>query len=300
MELDCAAEQEGMHYEGTCIRPPSEAFSILLQVTLGCSHNKCTFCGTYKDKRFQIKDDRTILSDILFASKYMRRQDRVFLMDGDALIIPQKRLMWILDKIKEHLPWVRRVGAYANAKSIGMKSLEELIELKENGLGILYLGVETGDEQLLKKICKGTSRENLIRMGRKVREAGIKLSVTVLLGIAGREDSLRHARASGELLSSMDPNYVGALTVMLIPGTRLHEEWKKGEFQLPNQQELLAELREMIAHTNLTRGLFFSNHASNYLPIKARMPGGKQEALELIDGALRGEVSLRPEWSRAL
>lgn len=298
--MDCTVESEGMHYEGTCIRPPSEAFSILLQVTLGCSHNKCTFCGTYKDKRFQIKDDRIILSDILFASKYMKGQDRVFLMDGDALIIPQKRLMWILDKIREHLPWVRRVGAYANAKSIRMKSVEELVQLKENGLGVLYLGVETGDEDLLKKICKGTSAQNLIQMGRNVKEAGIKLSVTVLLGIGGRKGSLRHAKATGELLSAMDPDYVGALTVMLIPGTPLHAEWMSGEFLLPGQQELLAELREMIAHTNLSRGLFFSNHASNYLPIKATLPGGKQEALDLIDGALRGEVSLRPEWLRAL
>jgi radical SAM superfamily enzyme YgiQ (UPF0313 family) len=300
MESDCAVDSEGMHYEGTCIRPPSEAFSILLQVTLGCSHNKCSFCGTYKDKRFQIKDDRIILSDILFASKYMKRQDRVFLMDGDALIIPQKRLMWILDKIREHLPWVRRVGAYANAKSIRMKSLEELIQLKDNGLGILYLGVETGDEELLQKIRKGTSAQNLIQMGRKVREAGIKLSVTVLLGIGGREGSLQHAKATGELLSAMDPNYVGALTVMLIPGTPLHDEWMNGKFQLPDQRELLAELREMIAHTNLSRGLFFSNHASNYLPIKARLPSGKQEALDQIDGALGGKVTLRPEWMRAL
>ncbi len=155
---------EEMHYEGNCIRPPSEAFSILLQVTLGCSHNKCTFCGTYPDKRFAIKDDRIILNDILFASKYMKRQDRVFLMDGDALIIPQKRLMWILDRIKEHLPWVRRVGAYANTKSIRMKSPDDLQRLKENGLGILYLGVETGDDETLKRIRKGTSAQNLINM----------------------------------------------------------------------------------------------------------------------------------------
>jgi radical SAM superfamily enzyme YgiQ (UPF0313 family) len=291
---------DDMHYEGTCIRPPSEAYSILLQVTVGCSHNKCTFCGTYKDKRFRIKDDRTILGDILFASKYMTRQDRVFLMDGDALIIPQKRLMWILDRIKEHLPWVRRVGAYANAKSIRMKTLDQLKELKENGLGILYLGVETGDEILLKKIQKGTSAENLIAMGRKVREAGIKLSVTVLLGIAGRERSFEHARATGDLLSRMDPNYVGALTVMLIPGTPLHDEYLNGTFELLSEQELLLELREMIAHTELSRGLFFSNHASNYLPIKARLPKGKQEALDQIDMALRGEIGLRPEWMRAL
>jgi radical SAM superfamily enzyme YgiQ (UPF0313 family) len=291
---------EEMHYEGNCIRPPSEAYSILLQVTAGCSHNKCTFCGTYKDKRFRIKDDQTILGDILFASKYMKRQDRVFLMDGDALIIPQKRLMWILERIKEHLPWVRRVGAYANAKSIGMKTLEELKALKENGLGILYLGVETGDEALLKKIRKGTSAQNLIDMGRKVREAGIKLSVTVLLGIAGRERSLEHARATGDLLTRMDPNYVGALTVMLIPGTPLHDEYQNGTFELLSEQELLLELREMIAHTQLSRGLFFSNHASNYLPIKARLPKGKQEALDQIDSALRGEIGLRPEWMRAL
>ena len=298
--MEHAMEDEGMHYEGTCIRPPSEAMSILLQVTLGCSHNKCTFCGTYKDKRFSIKDDDIILSDILFASKYMKRQDRVFLMDGDALIIPQKRLMWILEQIREHLPWVKRVGAYANAKSIRMKSLEKLIELKENGLGILYLGVETGEEALLKKIRKGASSQNLIKMGRKVREAGIKLSVTVLLGIGGKEGSLRHARATGELLSAMDPNYVGALTVMLIPGTQLYQEFEEGRLELPGQKELLLELREMVAHTNLSRGLFFSNHASNYLPIRARLPKGKQQALDEIDSALRGDVGLRPEWMRAL
>lgn len=298
--MDSVEESEGMHYEGYCIRPPSEAYSILLQVTLGCSHNKCTFCGSYKDKRFTIKDDEIILSDILFASKYMKRQDRVFLMDGDALIIPQKRLMWILDRIREHLPWVRRVGAYSNTKGIKMKSLEQLIELKGNGLGILYLGVETGDAELRKKINKGSSVQTCIEMGRKVKDAGIKLSVTVLLGIAGREGSLAHARATGELLSAMDPNYVGALTVMLIPGTPLYEEHRKGEFQLPDEKELLQELREMIAHTNLSRGLFFSNHASNYLPVKAKMPKGKQEALDLIDAALKGDVGLRPEWMRAL
>lgn len=230
----------------------------------------------------------------------MKRQDRVFLMDGDALIIPQKRLLWILERIKEHLPWVRRVGAYANAKSIKMKTPEELIALKENGLGILYLGVESGDEVTLKKICKGASAQNLINMGRKVREAGIKLSVTVLLGIGGTERSLDHARATGELLSAMDPNYVGALTVMVIPETPLDEEHQRGEFQLLDERGLLLELREMIAHTHLSKGLFFSNHASNYLPVKARLPKGKQDALDQIDSALRGEIGLKPEWMRAL
>ena len=294
--------EDGMHYEGNCIRPPSEAYSILLQVTLGCSHNKCTFCGTYSDKRFTIKDDKIILSDILFASKVMKRQDRVFLMDGDALIIPQKRLMWILDRIREHLPWVKRVGAYANAKGIKMKTADELKALRKNGLGILYLGVETGDDPMLKKIRKGATAQHLINMGRKVREAGIKLSATVLLGIAGNDPelSLQHARATGDVLSAMDPNYVGALTVMLLPGTPLYDEYKRGEFQLLNERETLVELREMIAHTNLSRGMFFSNHASNYLPIKARLPRGKDVALAQIDSALAGDIDLRPEWSRAL
>ena len=298
--MEFPVEGEGMHYEGYCIRPPSEANSILLQVTVGCSHNKCTFCGSYKEKRFRIKDDATILSDILFASKYMRGQERVFLMDGDALIIPQKRLMWILDRIKENLPWVRRVGVYANAKSLRKKSLEELIQLRENGLGIIYLGVESGDDEVLKSVNKGTTPQNLIDMGRKVRDAGIKLSVTVLLGIAGRERSLEHAKATGKLLSAMDPEYVGALTVMLVPGTPLYEDFESGTFQLPTEREFLQELREMIAHTNLTEGLFFSNHASNYLPIKAKLPKGKQEALSLIDSALNGEIPLKPEWMRAL
>ena len=298
--MECEVESEGMHYEGMCIRPPSEAYSILLQVTLGCSHNKCSFCGTYKDKRFTIKDDKIILSDILFASKYMRRQDKVFLMDGDALIIPQKRLMWIIDRINEHLPWVKRIGAYANAKSIKMKTHEELVEVRKNKLGILYYGVETGDDELRKKINKGSDAKTCIEMGRKVKEAGIKLSVTVLLGLAGKEKSLQHARATGELLSAMDPDFVGALTVMLIPGTPLYKEFTDGTFQLPDQRGLLVELREMIRHTNLSRGLFYSNHASNYLPVKARLPNGKQDALNLIDRALEGEIGLRPEWMRAL
>jgi radical SAM superfamily enzyme YgiQ (UPF0313 family) len=289
-----------MHYEGYCIRPPSEADSILLQVTLGCSHNCCTFCGAYRDKRFRIKDDALILSDIRYAARHMQSEDRLFLMDGDALIIPQPRLMWILERIEEHLPWVKRVGAYANAKSIKKKSLEELTQLRRHGLGILYYGVETGDDEIRTAIHKGSTAATAIEMGRRVREAGIQLSVTVLLGIGGREHSLRHARATGELLTAMDPDFVGALTVMLLPGTSLYEEMMDGRFELPDEADLLRELREMISHTNLTRGYFFSNHASNYLPIKAKLPSGKPKALALIDAALRGEVGLKPEWMRAL
>jgi radical SAM superfamily enzyme YgiQ (UPF0313 family) len=298
--MDPVSENTGMHYEGYCIRPPSEADSILLQVTLGCSHNRCTFCGSYPDKRFRIKEDRIILSDILYAARHMPHEDRLFLMDGDALIIPQKRLMSILGWIREHLPRVRRIGAYANVKGIKKKSLEELKQLRENGLGILYYGVETGDGEIRKAIHKGSDAATCVEMGRRVKEAGIQLSATVLLGIGGRDRSLRHARATGELLSAMDPDFVGALTVMLIPGTPLHQDFIDGRFELPDELGLLRELREMISHTHLTRGYFFSNHASNYLPVKAKLPSGKQKALDLIDAALRGEVGLKPEWMRAL
>jgi len=292
-------ESEGMHYEGNCIRPPPEAYSILLQVTVGCSHNRCTFCGTYKGERFRIKDDDIILNDILFASKHMKRQDQVFLMDGDALIIPQKRLMWILESIQEHLPWVRRVGAYANTKSISMKSPRELSELQENGLGMLYLGVETGDDEVRKKINKGSNAQYCLEMGKRVKHAGIKLTVTVLLGIAGKEKSLAHARATGELISAIDPDFASALTVILIPGTPLWEEYERGDFELPDERGLLIEMREMIAYTNLSSGIFSSNHASNYLPVRVRLPEGKQEILDMIDAAVRGEIGLRPEWMRA-
>lgn len=293
-------QEEEMEYEGMVIRPPSEAFSILIQVTLGCSHNKCAFCGTYKDKRFRIKSNERILKDIRFASQVCKRQDRLFLMDGDAMIIPQKRLVWILEQIREQLPWVKRVGLYANAKSIRMKTDDELKQLKALGLGIVYLGVETGHPELLKKICKGTSRENLILQGRRIKEAGIRLSVTVLLGIAGPELSREHARETGSLLTEMDPNFVGALTVMVLPNTPLGQEYAQGNFQLLSVEQLLAELGEMLAATHLSRGLFYSNHASNYLPIKVRFPEGKEPALALIRKALQGKVGLRPEWMRAL
>ncbi len=298
--MDCRVEPDGFDYQGMIIRPPSEADSILIQVTLGCSHNKCTFCGTYKAKRFAIKDDETILRDLAFAARHCRRQDRVFLMDGDALIIPQARLVWILDRIKESLPWVKRVGAYANSKSIRMKSDEELAELKAKGLGILYYGVESGDDATLEKIRKGATSEKLIAQGRRVIEAGMLLSVTVLLGIGGLERTMEHAKATGELLTRMDPHYVGALTVMVLPGTELAAEQASGRWTLPDQMEILAELREMIYHTHLSRGLFFSNHASNYLPLKVYYPEGREEALRVIDSALAGRIGLKPEWMRAL
>ena len=289
-----------MHYEGTIIRPPSEANSILLQITVGCSRNSCTFCGTYAGERFRIKSDDVIMEDIAFAAAYCRRQRRVFLCDGDALIVPQVRLMRILEAIRTELPWVTRVGAYANTKSLKRKSIEELRELQRIGLGIVYMGLETGDDETLRRIHKGAGAAEMTAMGLKAREAGFKLSITVLLGIAGPDRSQIHARETGRVLTAIDPDYVGALSLMLIPGTPLHEDWRKGDFILISPAQMLAELRTMLAETHLSQGLFHANHASNYLPIKARLPKDKAATLMLIDRALAGEISLKPEFMRAL
>lgn len=298
--MECSAEPQGFHYVGNCIRPPSEAYSILIQATLGCSHNKCAFCGTYNDKRFAIKDRSILEQDLRFAEKHCRHQNRVFIMDGDALIMPMRHWEWLLGEIKRRLPWVTRVGTYANSKGVALKSDEDLRRLRELGLGIVYYGVESGHPQVLKDIKKGATPEKLITQGRRLKGAGIKLSVTVLLGIGGVQRSLEHARATGRLLSEMDPDYVGALTLILLADTPLGRAAQRGEFVLPDKMGLLAELREMMAHTDLSGGLFYANHASNYVPVKARLPQDKERALALLDAALAGKVQLKPEWMRAL
>ena len=295
-----AQGRKGVHYEGMIIRPPSEADSILLQVTVGCSHNKCTFCGTYKGERFKIKPDEVIQADIRYAARHFRDQRRLFLCDGDALIIPQKRLLNILQAIEAELPWVTRVGVYANTKSIDLKSEAELEALKAHGLSIAYMGLESGDDETLKQVNKGASAAKMIAMGKKIRAAGIKLSITVLLGLAGRERSMIHAAETGRVLSAIDPEFVGALSLMLIPDTPLYNDYAAGRFELLTAERMLAELKCMLEHTHMSRGLFHANHASNYLPIKARMPRDRQKTIDRIDAALDGGVRLKPEWMRAL
>ncbi|SHO48570.1 radical SAM protein [Desulfopila aestuarii] len=289
-----------MDYQGNIFRPPSEAYSILLQVTTGCSHNKCTFCGMYKGSRFTIKDDATIMADIDFAARHCRRQNRLFLCDGDALIIPQKRLVAILSAIKEKLPWIERVSSYANTKSIKMKSAEQLEELRQLGLTLAYMGLESGDDVTLKTINKGADSAQMIEMGRKIKAAGIKLSITVLLGIAAKERSQIHATETGRVLSAIDPEFVGALSLMLTPNTPAYHEHVEGKRYLPGPQEMLEELGTMLAATHLSQGLFHANHASNYLPIKARLPEEKEQTLAMINAALGGKVNLKPEYMRAL
>ena len=289
-----------MHYTGTIYRPPSEASSILLQVTTGCSHNKCTFCGMYKGQRFTIKPEETVFADIDYAAAHFPHARRLFLCDGDALILPQQRLVTILERIRARLPRVGRVGIYANAKSLRGKSVDDLRHLRQLGLGIAYLGLESGDDATLLTITKGSDAAQMIEAASKVKQAGILLSVTVLLGIATPDRSEIHARETGRVLTAMDPDYIGALSLMVEPDTRLAEDIQTGRFILHEPLDLLRELRTMIAETSLSGGLFHANHASNYLPVRARLPEEKERTLALIDQALIGELSLKPEFLRAL
>lgn len=221
-----------MHYRGNIIRPPSEANSIILQATVGCSHNRCTFCWAYRapEQKFQIKDERIIAEDIAFAARYCRRQKTVFLADGDALIIPQKRLVRLCQKIRTELPWVRRISLYANCRDILRRSAQELSALKRIGVSRIYMGLESGHDMTLKAICKGSTAAEMIKAGQRVREAGIFLSVTCLLGIGGTEYSGQHAQDTAAVLNMMRPSQVAVLTLMLLENTELGKASRKRGF----------------------------------------------------------------------
>jgi radical SAM superfamily enzyme YgiQ (UPF0313 family) len=289
-----------MKYEGMIFRPPSEADSLILQVTVGCSYNRCTFCGAYQGKRFRIKNFEEIKEDIDEVSPYEIR--RVFLADGDALSIPQKGLLQILSYLKERLKGLERVGVYANAKDILRKDVEELKALRDLGLEILYLGLESGDPAVLERIKKNATVDQLVRAGKRVKESKILLSVTVILGIGGVAGSQTHAAETGKVLSAMDPDYVGALSLMIVPGTPIAKEIETGSLVLPTPFGLIQELETMIENCQFTHCFFASNHASNYLPLRIQMPEQKEEALGRIREVLQRKDPnlLRPEYLRAL
>ena len=290
-----------MRYSGIVIRPPSEAGSLILQVTLGCSHNKCTFCPTYKDKRFSIRSLEDVLTDIE-EFKGSKRIKRVFLADGDALIIPQKRLLPIMNALNDSLPALERIGVYGNTKSVLRKTRVELEELKNSGLGIIYLGLESGSSNILTRIKKGVGPDEMIDAAKRVKDAGILLSVTVILGLGGENGGKQHAEETGRVLTKMDPDFIGALTLMLVESTHLYEEFRKGEFRLPDPLGMLEELGVIIENTDVTNSFFTSNHASNYLPLRIRLPEEKENALSLIRHVLddRRTDLLRPEHMRGL
>jgi radical SAM superfamily enzyme YgiQ (UPF0313 family) len=291
-----------MRYHGTVIRPPSEANSYILQVTYGCSHNDCTFCGTYPDKPFRVRSPDDVLEDIRSAGSAWAGTRRVFLADGNAMVLSTGRMAAILDALSSTFPGLQRVGAYANARDLLGKSRDELALLRSKGLKILYLGLESGSDEVLRRINKGSTSSQMIDGVRRAREAGMRVSVIALLGIGGPELSLEHAQATGRVVSAMDPRYLSLLTLMLVPGTPLHQQWQDGVFEMMDPESLLAELRHVIQHLEGLRGCVFrTNHASNYLPLAGTLPKDKHRLLDTLDAALlQGKRALRPEAWRGL
>lgn len=291
-----------MDYVGRIFRPPSEAHSLLLQVTVGCSHNRCAYCDMYRDKQFSVKPFELVQRDLQEAKRAGPRFDKVFLCDGDALILSTEKLLRILNAIKTELPWARRVGVYGDTRSVGRKSVDDLRALREAGLGIVYHGVESGDDEVLTFIDKGGTRDECIATAKKLRENGITHSVIVLLGIGGTRWSQQHARNTASLLTAMDPPFVGALTTTIVPGTPLAALAERGEFELPSKFRMLEELRTMVADSDFSACRFSSNHASNYLPLRSDLPRDKAEVVALLDAVIaRGDEGLlKPEWLRGL
>ncbi len=291
-----------MDYVEPLFRPPSEADSLLLQITVGCSHNKCSYCAMYLMKKFSIKPLDTVFADIDEAAGYGGYFERVFLMDGDALVLKTDHLLKILARIKEKLPRVKRVGAYGDARSVKNKSVEELRELKDAGLGIVYHGFESGNDEVLKRICKGSDAAEAVRAGQMIKEAGITYSTIVLLGAGGEELSEEHAKDTAKLLNAVNPEYVGALMLTIVPGTPLFEDVRAGKFKLPDKFGLLQELKTLVENLEVKNCRFHANHASNYLPIKAELPQDKERIVGYLDRVIktRDEKLLKPEWMRGL
>jgi radical SAM superfamily enzyme YgiQ (UPF0313 family) len=292
---------------GHIFRPPSEAESLLLQVSLGCSHNQCTYCAMYDDPRqkFRIKPLATVAADIAEAAGYAAAGltiSRVFLCDGDALILPTDHLLRIFTMLHEQIPTVRRVSIYGDARSILRKSPDELAALRAAGLGIVYHGAESGDDIVLDRIVKGSSAADAVAAADRLRTAGIRHSVMVMLGIGGRDRSRDHAARTAELLTAMDPPFVGALTTTVVPGTPLAAEQQSGAFVLPDQWGLLTELRTLVAESRFSRCRFHANHASNYLPLSLNLPADRARGLAALDRVLRDRDvdDLRPEHLRGL
>ena len=292
-----------MRYRGAVIRPPSEASSLIVQVTYGCSNATCDFCGTYLDKPFGVRPFEEVVDDVLgLPSTVRNRVTRAFLADGDALALSPRKLHDILDLLDRALPNLERVSSYANARNLLAKSVEDLASLRDRGLELIYLGLESGDDQTLADIHKGMTVAEQIEGCRRATQAGIALSVTAILGLAGAARSLEHGRATGLALSAIDPRYIGILTLMVTPGTAVERKLASGDIVLPDSLGMLRELREIVAALDVTDCLFRSNHASNYLPMGGRLPQDKDGMLAALDKVLQApaSVQLRPESWRLL
>jgi len=290
-----------MRYVGSVYRPPSEADSYLLQATIGCSWNHCTYCATYDEKQFRIRSLSETLEDIAMAGgAFGDRVRKVFVMDGDALVMDLDMWEPILQSLDATFPNLRRVSCYATARNLLAKSEQELKRLRELGLKLLYIGPESGDDVTLKRIAKGATSADHVEAAAKARDAGLKQSLIFLLGAGGADRSVEHATASARLATAMDPEFLSALTLMLIPSTPICKLAESGRFEMPSVDGLLRELRIIVAETSPSDTIFRCNHASNYLPIGGRLPRDRGAILEKIDAALSGEVPFRAEWLRGL
>jgi radical SAM superfamily enzyme YgiQ (UPF0313 family) len=301
-------------------RPPSERRSYFLPLTSGCSNNTCTFCGFY-GTRLRMRDVNDVKREIDALALYVRNGvrvhaienivyavaqgwdgRRVFLQDGDALVYPFPKLVDVLRYLNEKFPNLERIGSYATPQDILRRTVNELRELRQLKLGILYVGLESGDDEMLEKVGKGVNRDRLVEAGRKAKEAGITLSLTVILGLGGVEGSKKHVLGTASVLSEIDPEYAGALTLTLVPGTPLYQEWKQGNFSLISPFEFLEELKAIIENSSFTDCFFSSMHASNYLSVRGRLPQDKERLIGELESVLtkKDPATLRPEFLRGL
>ena len=288
-----------MRYEGDIYRPPGEWKSYLLQTTIGCSNNTCTFCGMYLDKKFHIRPMADILEDIRMAKAYYGDVERVFLCDGDAIIMRTQELLTILEALHRAFPSLQRVTTYAGPRSTLAKTPEELRTLREAGLTRAYLGVETGCDALLKQVKKGVDAAQMLEAGVRLREAGMDLWVMVILGLAGTgEPSRRHMLDTAAMMNEMKPRHLSALTLTLDPGTELYQDYRAGRFHPITPRESLLEAKLLLENLTVDPLHFTCNHASNYRPLKGGLPEDRDRFLAMLDRALAGEQELRPEWSR--
>lgn len=284
-----------MQYSHPLWRPPSEAYSLILQVTLGCSHNKCTFCSSYRSKTYREKTIEEINEHIEAGIKCYPSARRIFLADGNAISMDTEKLLYILRTLYAKFPELERVSSYASPTDFIKKSDEELKQIRDAGLSLLYVGVESGSAQILKKIKKGVNPEKMIEGCKKAMENGFKLSCTLILGLGGKELSREHALESARVISAIDPQYLGILTLMLERLSEMKEEIETGKMELLNPLEIFQELRLMISSFELTNCVFRTNHASNYLPLQGTLSRDKDKLSTVLDSIISSNLSPE-EW----
>ncbi len=300
-----------MRYEPPLFRPPSEARSYILQATIGCSWNNCTYCQMYRTKSFRVRPLAETLADIQAAARALPHTEKVFVADGDALVLDMDHWRAILPALRAAFPRLRQVSCYAMATNILAKTPDELAELRALGLTLLYIGPESGDEPTLRRLAKqprppGAPRDTPyiyaahVAAAARARAAGMKLSAIFLLGAGGTARSEAHARASARLATDMDPDYLAALTLTVVPGTPLAKTQDNLGWELPDIMGLMRELRTFVDEARPRGALFRTNHASNYLPLGGQLPRDRARIVGTIDAALDGRIPLRPEWSRGL